>query len=177
MRRASGGAVMTSTPVWLPVSTCRYRLLVLAKYDSTNNENTRHVIVLINELIAAHIMDWHGGELPANSEGVGVIEWSELWEFVRAARPEWWPPETTPVKTEKPDEAMRKRGREPKEFVRIMNAMSSDIREGRCTSDDLIAMPDKALMEKYGAKRTTVRKACNTVVAKTSSVSEILFGN
>jgi Bacterial regulatory proteins, gntR family len=58
----------------------------------------------------------------------------------------------------------RSRGRRPLKREAIVQAMLSDIREGRTTPTCLESMLEKELAEKYGASRYTVRKARNVVM-------------
>jgi hypothetical protein len=128
-----------------------------AVYDSTDTEAFKDVLDHADELLAAHIMDWYGGELPANSGGVAVVEWSELWEFVRAFRPDIWPAtEIAPAEISKPRAKARKRP--SPELDRVKTAMRADIKRGKHTAATLNAN-DEALASDYETSRSTARRA------------------
>jgi hypothetical protein len=60
----------------------------------------------------------------------------------------------------------RRRGRKPEKIERTKEAMRRDISERKLTIDDLKAMLEKQLVEKYGVSRTTARDARNAVLSE-----------
>jgi hypothetical protein len=156
---------MPSISEWLPLTTIRRRLWSQAKYDRCNIETELLVRQLIPNLIIAHVKNWYDGKPPTDSADVSIIEWSELLKFVSRVRPDIWPPGNSEAKTRsKTSQSQhpankRKRGPKARTYMRIEATMREDIKSGRLTKDDLNNMQEKELEEKYGASRTTVRKA------------------
>lgn len=60
----------------------------------------------------------------------------------------------------------RRRGRRPVKIEQTKEAMRKDIHEGRLTTDQLSAMREKELPEKYGVSRTTARDARKVVLSE-----------
>jgi hypothetical protein len=132
-----------------------------------------HVIDLANGLIAAHIMDWYGDELPTNSQGVAVIEWSELQKFVQAARPDFWPAASVALvnaagaaKTKPPAAKARRPGRPPRERKRVEDMMRADIESGEYTIARLKGLFGKELAARYRTTRYTANEALRNVAAE-----------
>jgi hypothetical protein len=60
----------------------------------------------------------------------------------------------------------RRRGRRPDKIERAKEAMRRDINEGKLTIDDLKAILEKNLPERYGVSRTTARDARKVVLSE-----------
>jgi hypothetical protein len=168
---------MPSPPEWINLPTAKFRLLELAVYDRTDNAAACFVADLADELLAAHIMDWYGGALPADTQGIAVVEWSKLLKDVQAFQPTFWPPEPTEAKPAAKTNsaepapaaaAARPRGTQPVERNRVKKAMLDDIKEGRRTAIELNTMKREALAETYKTKSRST-----AVAALVEAMSEL----
>ena len=155
---------MTSPQEWLTIRAIRFRLWSLAVYDSTDNAATANMDETASALITAHIMDWYGDVLPADEQGIGVIEWGPLLEFVQGSRPDLWP--AAKGKATNKVVAKRARGTSPVERNRVKNRMLDAIKAGT-TPNELNAMKREALAKTYGAKsRDTAVKALVEIMSE-----------